>query len=220
MSMYCFQCQETIGNKGCSYAKGFCGKTADVANLQDLLIHALKGMMVFRSKATMEIRKEHAEQCNDIDKFILDKLFSTITNANFDRNYFIKAIKETIEMREKGKKQVVEMGIDPGPLALHDVATFTITDDNIDEKASQVGVLRTENEDIRSLRELITIGIKGMAAYSDHALRLGKEVKEIVMFMERALLATLNDSLTADELVALVMETGKYSVDAMATLDA
>ncbi|MDA3838163.1 MAG: hydroxylamine reductase, partial [Candidatus Delongbacteria bacterium] len=220
MSMYCFQCQETIGNKGCSYAKGFCGKTSDVANLQDLLIHALKGMVIFRASASMEIRKEHAESCNEMDKFILDKLFSTITNANFDRNYFIKAIKETIEFRDQGKKKAADMGIENIKFADHDAANFTITDENIDEKASQVGVLRTENEDIRSLRELITIGIKGMAAYSDHALRLGKEVKEIVMFMERALLATLNDSLTADELVALVMETGKYSVDAMATLDA
>ncbi|MBN2790205.1 MAG: hydroxylamine reductase [Candidatus Delongbacteria bacterium] len=219
MSMYCFQCQETIGNKGCSYAKGFCGKTADVANLQDLLIHALKGMLIFRAGASLETRKEYAESCNEMDKFILEMLFSTITNANFDRNYLVKAIKETIEMREMGKKKVAEMGIDVGELGQHDAATFFVTDENIDEKATQVGVLRTENEDIRSLRELLTIGIKGMAAYADHALRLGKEVKEIVMFMEKGLLATLDDSLEVMDLVGLVMEAGKYSVDAMAALD-
>ena len=219
MSMFCYQCQETLGNKGCT-VNGICGKKEDVANLQDLLIHALKGMMIFRSNAPLEVRKkkENAELCNDLDKFIVAKLFSTITNANFDRNYFIKAIKETIEMREIGRGKVAEMGI-TAKFADHDAANFTITDDNIDAKAATIGVLRTENEDIRSLRELITIGIKGMAAYADHALRLGKEIKEIVMFMEKALISTLDDSLGVDELVALVMETGKYSVDAMAVLD-
>lgn len=220
MSMYCFQCQETIGNKGCSYAKGFCGKTADVANLQDLLLHALKGMLIFRSSATLEIRKEYAESCSEMDKFVLEKLFSTITNANFDRAYFVKAIKETIEMREMGKQKVADMGIDPGPMAFHDAANFTVTEETMDEKAATIGVLRTENEDIRSLRELLTIGIKGMAAYADHALRLGKEVKEIVMFMEKGLLATLDDSVGVAELIPLVLEAGKYSVDAMAALDA
>ncbi|NOR44833.1 MAG: hydroxylamine reductase [Candidatus Delongbacteria bacterium] len=222
MSMFCYQCQEAIGNKGCSYAKGACGKPADVANLQDLLIYSLKGLAIFRTNAPLEVRKkeENAELCNGLDKFILEKLFSTITNANFDRNYFIKAIKETIEMREMGKKKTAEMGMTDIKFADHDVANFTITDENIDEKAASIGVLATENEDIRSLRELMTYGIKGMAAYADHALRLGKEVKEIVMFIERAFIATLDDSLGVDELVALVMETGKYSVDAMAVLDA
>jgi len=220
MSMFCFQCQETIGNKGCTYAKGFCGKTADVANLQDLLIYAIKGLVIFRSNATLEIRKCYADQCNDMDRFILEKLFATITNANFDRAYFVKAIKETIEMREMGKSKVAEMGIAAGKFDNHDAATFTVsTEAEMEAKTLSVGVLRTADEDIRSLRELITIGIKGMAAYADHALRLGKEVKEIVMFMEKALLATIDDSLSVNELVALVMETGKYSVDAMAALD-
>ena len=220
MSMFCFQCQETIGNKGCSYAKGFCGKTSDVANLQDLLIHALKGMLIFRSKATLEIRNEYAESCGEIDKFVLEKLFSTITNANFDRAYFVKAIKETIEMREMGKQKTAEMGIPAGKLDTHDAATFFVTDENIDEKAAQVGVLRTADEDVRSLRELLTYGIKGMAAYADHAHRLGKPVKEIVMFMEKGLLATIDDSIGVAELIPLVLEAGKYAVDAMAALDA
>ena len=219
MSMFCFQCQETLGNKGCT-VNGICGKKGDVANLQDLLIYALKGLVIFRSTASLEVRKEYAETCNEIDKFIAEKLFATITNANFDRNYFIEAIKETIKMREMGKEKVAEMGLDAGKFADHDAANFAITDEDIDEKAAAVGVLATENEDVCSLRELLTYGIKGMAAYADHAMRLGKEVKEIVMFIEKALISTLDDSLSVDEMVGLVLEAGKYSVDAMAVLDA
>ncbi|HQO08904.1 MAG TPA: hydroxylamine reductase [Clostridiales bacterium] len=220
MGMFCYQCQEAIGNKGCAYAKGACGKTADVANLQDLLLYSLKGMMIFRSKAPLEVRKCYADVCNEMDRFILEKVFSTITNANFDRAYFVKAIKETIEMREMGKQKTAEMNMPAGKFDTHDAATFTVsTEAEMEAKALSVGVLRTADEDIRSLRELITLGVKGMAAYADHALRLGKEVKEIVMFMEKALLATIDDSLSVNDLIALVMETGKYSVDAMAALD-
>jgi len=191
-----------------------------VANLQDLLIHALKGMLIFRSKATLEIRNEYAESCGEMDKFVLEKLFATITNANFDRAYFVKAVKDTIEMREMGKQKTTEMGIPAGKLDTHDAATFFVTDENIDEKAAQVGVLRTADEDVRSLRELLTYGIKGMAAYADHAHRLGKPVKEIVMFIEKGLLATIDDSIGVAELIPLVLEAGKYAVDAMAALDA
>jgi hydroxylamine reductase len=219
MSMFCFQCQETIGNKGCTI-NGACGKKGDVANLQDLLIYSLKGLAIFRSSATLEVRKKYAETCNELDKYIVENLFSTITNANFDRNYFIKAIKETIKMRDMGKKKVAEMGFKNIKFADHDAANFTVTDENIDAKAASVGILTTENEDVRSLRELSIIGVKGMAAYADHAARLGKEIKEIVMFIEKALVSSLDDSLSVDELIALVMETGKYSVDAMAVLDA
>jgi len=219
MSMFCFQCQETLGNKGCT-ANGICGKKGDVANLQDLLIYSLKGLVIFRSKASLEVRKEYRETCNEWDKFIVEKLFATITNANFDRNYFIEAIKETIKMREMVKEKVAEMGIKDVKFADHDAANYTITDENIDAKAAAVGVLATENEDVRSLRELLTYGLKGMAAYADHAMRLGKEVKEIVMFIEKALISTLDDSLSVDEMVAMVMEAGKFSVDAMAVLDA
>ncbi len=219
MSMFCYQCQETLGNKGCT-VNGICGKKGDVANLQDLLIYSLKGLVIFRSKASLEIRKEYRETCNEWDKFIVEKMFSTITNANFDRNYFIEAIKETIKMREMVKEKVAEMGIKDVKFADHDAANFTITDENIDAKAAAVGVLATKNEDVRSLRELLTYGLKGMAAYADHAMRLGKEIKEIVMFMEKALISTLDDSLSVDEMVAMVMEAGKFSVDAMAVLDA
>ena len=219
MSMFCYQCQETAKNQGCNVA-GVCGKKEDVANLQDLLIYALKGMIIFRHNATLEVRKEYRKSCNEMDKFIVEKLFSTITNANFDRKYFVDAILETIKMREMGKEKVKEMGMTDIEFSDHDAANFTVTEENIDAKATTVGVLTTENEDVRSLRELMTYGIKGMAAYADHAMRLGKEIKEIVMFMEKGLLATLNDNLSADELTALVLETGKFSVDAMAVLDA
>jgi len=219
MKMFCYQCQETLGNKGCTI-NGICGKKGDVANLQDLLLYALKGLAIFRSNASLEIRKEYAETCNEVDKFIVEQLFSTITNANFDRNYFIEAIKETIKMREIGKQKVAEMGLGAGKFTDHDAANFTITDADIDAKAATIGVLTTENEDVRSLRELLTYGVKGMAAYADHALRLGKEAKEIVMFIEKALISTLDDSLSVDEMVGLVLEAGKYSVDAMAVLDA
>ncbi len=219
MSMFCYQCQETLGNKGCT-VNGICGKKEDVANLQDLLIYSLKGISIFRQAASLEVRKseENAEVCGKLDKFIAESLFSTITNANFDRNYFIRTIKKAIELRDMGKAKAAELGIDV-KFADHDAANFTVTEDNIDEKAATVGVLTTENEDIRSLRELIIYGLKGMAAYVDHALRLDHTNKEIVMFIEKALVATLDDSLGVDDLVGLVLETGKYGVDAMALLD-
>ena len=217
MSMFCFQCQETLGNKGCK-VNGICGKKGDVANLQDLLIYTLRGISIFRVNIPVKVREENVEACEKVDKYIVESLFSTITNANFDRDFFIKQVKKGIEIREVLKSKIKEFGLE-AKFADHDAANFTITDENIDEKASTVGVLTTENEDVRSLRELTIYGIKGMAAYYDHAERLDKKQKDIIMFMERAFVATVNDSLTVDELVALVLETGKYGVDAMALLD-
>ncbi|MEA1973637.1 MAG: hydroxylamine reductase, partial [Candidatus Cloacimonadota bacterium] len=161
---------------------------------------------------------EYKEECGEVDTFIAESLFATITNANFDRSYFIKAIDKAIEIREMIKGKLVEMKLEV-KMADHDAANFTVTAENIDAKAATVGVLTTENEDVRSLRELLIYGIKGMAAYVDHADRLGKTNKEIVMFMEKALLSTLNDSLSVDEMVGLVLECGKFGVDAMALLD-
>ena len=217
MSMFCFQCQEALGNKGCT-VNGICGKKEDVANLQDLLIYALKGISIFRQSASLEVRNEYAEVCGEMDKFIAESLFATITNANFDRKYFVKTIKEAIELREMGKKKVAEMGLEV-KFADHDAANFTVTDENIDAKAATVGVLTTVNEDVRSLRELLIYGIKGMAAYVDHAIHLNHTNKELVMFMEKALVSTLDDSLSVDEMVGLVLEAGKFGVDAMALLD-
>ncbi len=216
--MFCYQCQEALNNKGCT-VNGVCGKGEGVSNLQDLLIYALKGLAIFRTNVDLETRKACVGG-SDIDKFIVDKMFSTITNANFDRDYFVEAIKETIKTREMVKEKMKENGVDSIKFSDHDVANFSVTDENIDAKAASVGVLTTKNEDVRSLRELSIYGMKGMSAYADHAMRLGKEIKEIVLFIERALVATLDDSLSVDELVALVLETGKYSIDAMAVLDA
>lgn len=217
MSMFCYQCQETLGNKGCT-VNGICGKKGDVANLQDLLIYSLKGISIFRVNIPTKVREEIGKPCEGVDKFIAESLFSTITNANFDRNFFIKQIKEAIKIREILKSKTKELGMEV-KFADHDAATFTITDENIDEKAATVGVLTTENEDVRSLRELTIYGLKGIAAYYDHAERLDKKQKEIIMFMEKAFVTTLDDSKSIDELVALVLETGKYGVDAMALLD-
>ena len=217
MSMFCYQCQETAKNIGCT-VNGICGKKSDVANLQDLLIYSLKGISIFRTNIDLKIRKENVEKCDQVSKFIVESLFSTITNANFDKNYFIKKINQAIELREVLKGKLAEFGID-AKFADHDAATFTVNDGNIEEKAATVGILKTENEDVRSLRELAIYGIKGMAAYYDHAERLGKTNPEIITLMEKVLVSSLDDSLSVDDLVALVLETGKFSVDAMALLD-
>ncbi|HCX73381.1 MAG TPA: hydroxylamine reductase, partial [Candidatus Cloacimonas sp.] len=219
MSMFCYQCQETLGNKGCT-VNGVCGKKGDVANLQDLLLYRVKGLMIWRKDVPLEVRKKYRQECNQFDEFIVAKLFSTITNTNFSREYFEEAILATLEKREQLKQKLQGAGLKPGKLASHDAANFTITKEDMDAKAGQVGVLQTQNEDVRSLRQLITFGVKGIAAYAEHALRLGKEIKELVMFMEKALTSTLDDELSVEELVALVLETGKNAVDTMATLDA
>ena len=214
MSMFCYQCQEAAGGKGCTKV-GMCGKTADLAALQDLMIYAVKGISVLGVKA------DEAEiQIPELDRFLIDSLFMTITNANFDKERFFKKIKEALKLRDVLKVTLTEKGIELGDLA--DAATFTVnSDDEIVFKSTsqEVGVLATENEDVRSLRELIIYGVKGMAAYAEHASNLGYEDPEISKFIRKAMAATLDNSLTADDLVALTMETGKYGVDVMALLD-
>ncbi len=214
MSMFCYQCQEAAGGKGCTKV-GVCGKTADVAALQDLMIYALKGISVLGIKAD-----EINYTMEGLDRFIIESLFMTITNANFDKDRFFAKIKDALKLRDELKANLIENGVDLGDLA--DSATFTVTsNDEIEYKASseKVGVLATENEDIRSLRELITYGLKGMAAYAEHADNLGYSDPEIGKFIRKALAATLDDSLTADDLVALTLETGEYGVKTMALLD-
>ena len=214
MSMFCYQCQEAAGGKGCTKV-GMCGKTADLAALQDLMIYAVKGISVLGVKA------DEAEiQIPELDRFLIDSLFMTITNANFDKERFFKKIKEALKLRDVLKVTLTEKGIELGDLA--DAAIFTVnSDDEIVFKSTsqEVGVLATENEDVRSLRELIIYGVKGMAAYAEHASNLGYEYPEISKFIRKAMAATLDNSLTADDLVALTMETGKYGVDVMALLD-
>lgn len=212
MSMFCYQCQETARGAGCT-VRGVCGKTADVANLQDLLIYVLKGISVYNLKA-----REAALDTAAADKFIMEGLFATITNANFDRAYFVALIKQALTVRDAVKAALVEAGV--AVEASHDSAVwFADSEAAFEEKAAKIGILATENEDVRSLRELLTYGVKGMAAYAEHAFTLGYKEDEIVAFMQKALVATTNDQLTADELVALVMECGKYGVNVMALLD-
>lgn len=212
MSMFCFQCQEAAKGVGCSL-RGVCGKTDDVARMQDLFMYTLKGISLFNIVA-----KENGIQFDDVDKFVMEGLFATITNVNFDKVYFVKKIKDALMVRDNIKHALSIKGINISDIN-HDAAIWTGSEDNFDLKALEIGILSTENEDIRSLRELITYGVKGMAAYAYHAYQLGFKDNEIFKFMQMALAATLNYSLTADELVALAMETGKYAVDTMALLD-
>ncbi|QNK40221.1 hydroxylamine reductase [Caproicibacter fermentans] len=207
MSMFCYQCQETAGGKGCA-VRGVCGKTEEVAKLQDLLIYALKGISQIVVKGKLDIKS-----LGETNYEVLSSLFMTITNANFDDGSIEKQIMKMIAVRDKLRNSVASAG-------LHDAATFTVSSRaSMLEKAATVGVLSTENEDVRSLREMITYGLKGMAAYAEHAKNIGKEDLTINAFIYEALAATLNDSLTADDLVALTLKTGEYGVKAMALLD-
>jgi len=213
MGMFCYQCQEAAKGQGCT-VRGICGKTDQVSNLQDLFIYVLKGISILNLKA-----REAGFKNTYADEFIVKGLFSTITNVNFDKDYFVNKIKEALAMRSEIKEQLQDNGIEFDE-DLHDaVVWYGTTPEEMEKKAASVGILRTENEDIRSLRELITYGVKGMAAYAEHAAVLGFKNDEIYAFMQRALAATLDDSLTADDLVGLAMETGKYGVEVMALLD-
>ncbi|RBP43969.1 hydroxylamine reductase [Garciella nitratireducens] len=213
MSMFCYQCQETTKGIGCTF-KGICGKTEDIANLQDLLIYVMKGISLYSIEA-----KKHGIINKEVDQFIMNGLFATITNVNFDKNVFIERIKRGLELREEIKEQLQKSGVNI-EMIIHDAATWTAeTVEEFERKAKTVGVLSTENEDIRSLRELITYGLKGMAAYASHAMNLGYEKEELFIFMQKALAATLNDHLSIDDLLDLALETGKYGVDVMALLD-
>lgn len=208
MSMFCFQCQETARNKGCT-VKGVCGKTPEVAKLQDLLIYLLKGI------AKSSLQAEKGIDQRSVNEFIIKGLFSTITNVNFDKDFFMDKIKEALSLRNELLDKV---GAEKNKL--HDAQLWTPQNDaEIEQKAETVGVLATKDEDIRSLRELITYGLKGLAAYADHALILGFSDDEIFKFMKKALAATLDDSLSAEDLTALALETGKYGVKVMALLD-
>ncbi|MCQ8212012.1 hydroxylamine reductase [Cetobacterium somerae] len=217
--MFCFQCQETAGNKGCSIV-GVCGKKPTTSNLQDLLIYTAKGISILRENISLEMREKDRELNSEIDYYITNALFITITNANFDDEMIAKEILKGIEIREKVKTQLDNFGLDIKRLKNHDATTFTVkTIEDMNKKALTIGVLSTENEDIRSLREVITYGLKGMAAYYEHSVNLGYEKSEIVMFIEKALVSTLDDSIELGDLVGLTLETGKFGVDVMALLD-
>lgn len=213
MGMFCFQCQETAKGTGCTI-NGVCGKSDKVARMQDLLIFVLKGISFYSTRArALGIENEK------VDKFIFDSLFMTITNANFDEERFVKKIREGLKLREEMKNSFLNAG-GKLPSVIHESATWTgNTVEEFEAKNVSIGVLSTKNEDIRSLRELITYGVKGMAAYTEHAFNLGFEDKSIYKFMQEALVATTDETLSADQLVALVLETGKFGVTTMALLD-
>ena len=205
--MFCYQCQETAGCRGCTMV-GVCGKQPDVAAMQDLLVYVSRGI----SAVTTALRGEGKEISPEINHLITLNLFITITNANFDKESIEARIRATLE--EKAKL-LTQLSTTQG---LPEAALWDGSGD-WEEKAKTVGVLSTENEDIRSLRELITYGLKGLSAYSKHANVLLQDDPQVDAFLQRALAATLDDSLTVDDLVALTMETGKYGVAGMAMLD-
>ncbi len=215
--MFCFQCQETAKNTGCT-VKGVCGKPEETANLQDLLIHVLKGLAIYGEKAG-----EVGISNKDNGLFAAKGLFATITNANWDDDRFVEMIREGLKRRDalKGEveaayKEKSGQAFDPPQ---HDAATWFSNDPaEFAEKARSIGVLATENEDVRSLRELLIIGLKGVAAYAEHASILGKEKDEIYNFIMEALASTTKD-LSVDDMIGLVMKCGETAVTTMALLD-
>ncbi|MDY6269296.1 MAG: hydroxylamine reductase [Selenomonadaceae bacterium] len=208
--MFCFQCQETARCQGCTQV-GVCGKKPEVAAMQDLLIYATKGL----SAVTTQLRAEGGTVAEDVNHLVSVNLFATITNANFDREALIARIEKTLAVKEDLKKQLKDAS------KLPSAALWTADAASFDEKAASddVGVLATKNEDVRSLRELITYGLKGLAAYLKHANALKEENADIDAFLQSALAKLLDDSLTADDLTALTLEAGKWGVDTMALLD-
>ena len=209
--MFCFQCQETAGCAGCTKF-GVCGKSPELANMQDLLIYVTKGL----SEVTTRVRKEGKKIDKELNHFITLNLFTTITNANFDNEVFYGRVKETLRI----KRELIEKLDNKENLS--EVALWeTSSNEEMYKKSNsdEVGVLATKNEDVRSLRELITYGLKGLSAYSKHANALGYDNEEIDAFMQETLAKLLDDSLTVEELIALTLETGKVGVDGMALLD-
>jgi len=214
MSMFCYQCQETAGGKACTL-RGVCGKTSDLANLQDLLMYVVKGISVANVKAR-ELGVNKAET----DKFVLNGLFMTITNANWDKARFLNEVRAGLKLRDEIVAAVKAAG---GNIeSNYEGLTWNgSTDAELELKAESgdVSILQTKDEDIRSLRELLTYGLKGMAAYAEHAFNLGFEDQGVHEFMQRGLAAATDDSLGVNEYVGIVLECGKFGVDAMALLD-
>lgn len=206
--MFCYQCQETANCSGCTVS-GVCGKKPDTANMQDLLVYVTKGI----SAVTTQIRTEGKQIDKSINHLITLNLFTTITNANFDKDVIVERIKTTLKVKENLLKEVSDKS------ALPSTSLWNGNESEFAAKAATVGVLATENEDIRSLRELITYGLKGLSAYSKHANVLMNDNEELDAFLQRALSMLLDDTLSVDDLVALTLETGKFGVDGMAMLD-
>ncbi|MGL5152384.1 MAG: hydroxylamine reductase [Clostridium sp.] len=207
--MFCFQCQETAGCTGCTKF-GVCGKSPDLARMQDLLVYVTKGL----SEVTTRLREEGVGVSDQVNNLVTINLFTTITNANFDDEVFYERVRETLRVKEEllkslnNREGLSECGLWNG-----------VTKEELDEKSYTVGVLSTENEDVRSLRELIIYGLKGMSAYMKHANALGFDDESVNIFMQSALAKTLDDSVSLEDLISLTLETGKVGVDGMAILD-
>lgn len=210
MSMFCFQCQETAQNRGCT-VRGVCGKTPDVANLQDLLVFLLKGISVLASALREKGEKVPAKA----NRFVMESLFMTITNANFDKERFVKRVHEALSLRDE---LLEALGSVPEERGSDSLSWRAESVEEMEAKAATVGILQTEDVDVRSLRELLIYGLKGMAAYAEHAFNLGFEQEEIFIFMQDALVATTQD-LSVEELTGWVLRCGEYGVKTMALLD-
>lgn len=209
MSMFCFQCQETVKNEGCTI-KGVCGKSAYLSNIQDLLVFASKSL----SDVLVALRNEGKEVSKELNHIVTNNLFTTITNANFDDKVILNQIKETLEIKEKERKSLADDSV------LTDIGKYYENDDiKLLEKSKTIGVLRTKDENIRSLRELILYGLKGLAAYVKHANVLSKENNEIDIFIQETLVKIDDNNLDIDDLVNLTLETGSFGVQGMALLD-
>ncbi len=209
--MFCFQCQETAKGTGCTI-KGVCGKSDDLANMMDLLMFVTKGICVYSTA----LREQKGYENPIVNKFVFDSLFTTITNANFDKQVISNRVSSALEIRETLRNEASLQGVRVD--TSFEGCTWSGTPAEYEAKAALVGVLSEKNEDIRSLKELITYGVKGMAAYTEHAYNLGHEDVQNYAFMQRAL-ASITRNLSVDELVALTLETGKFGVNAMALLD-
>lgn len=212
MSMFCYQCQETARNTGCT-VRGVCGKSDSLANMMDLLIYSLRGLAYVDHKLI-----QNGKYYPEDSLFVMQGLFTTITNANWSEDVIVALIDKAIKLRDTRKDELCSMLKDKCN-ECPDAVTFQISKDQYADFATKVGVLKTENEDIRSLRETITIGLKGVGAYGDHAAMLGFMDDEVNKFMMEGLAATIDDSLTADQLVAMVLKTGEHAVKVMAKLD-
>lgn len=208
--MFCYQCQETAGNKGCTVS-GMCGKVPEVANIQDLLIYVTKGL----SAVTTKLREKKIAVDDDVNHRVTFNLFTTITNANFDKASIKNRIKDTLLEKER---LLNKLGDDDRE-ELPEAALWNGDEDEFEKKAKEVGIVKTEDENIRSLRSLITYGIKGIGAYSKHANALLKDNPEIDAFIQKALAATMNDDMSVDSLVSLALEVGKNGVAVMQLLD-
>ena len=219
--MFCYQCQETAKGTGCTTI-GVCGKDAETSGLQDLLIHTDKGVAAYSSVLRKNGKAKELIE-GKVNRYLINSLFITITNANFDDDAILDEIKAGLKLREELKALATEEEKKEAEKYGADLVNWYYESDEdlikFSENQSVVGVLRTENEDVRSLRELIVYGLKGLAAYAEHAFNLGKTSEEIFAFVEEALLGTMDDSLTAEQLVALTMKTGEYGVKVMALLD-